>query len=304
MKIYIANNPAALAAALEKHASTATVEAEYGDTVVPGSVLTLAHHGPRSARPCPCSLPNFPELGIEAVGISHVDLDTLGGVLALMGQKPSVPNWVRNFWATAAQVDVKGVHKLPEIGFGVYGPEMTKESLNAWWAFSETDEGRVFAPRDGSAVEVDLSKHIKVLRTLLVHDEKDGWVSPARTELVRKGQEWALAKHRLDEESLVDDLGPVLVRSAEQFTNHLYRSARAVVSFNPRSQSVTVSLADPIPGVSCREFVQNFWGPEAGGHDGIAGSPRGTEMTLVDARAAAAILAKILEKAEVYNASA
>jgi hypothetical protein len=68
----------------------------------------------------------------------------------------------------------------------------------------------------------------------------------------------------------------------------------AVVTFNTKFKSVTVSIADPQPGFSCREFVQKLWGPEAGGHDGIAGSPRGREMTLDDAKTAFTKLSQIV----------
>lgn len=300
MKIFIANNPTELDTALSGYNSTATVEAEYGDTVVPGSVLTLAHHGARSGRPCPCSIGNIPDLGIEAVGISHVDLDALGGILAIMGKKPIKYDWVNHFWSTASQVDVKGVHKLPEIGFGDIAPEMVEESLNAWWAFSESPAGRVFAPRDGSAQEVDLSKHFRTINTLLVPVPEDSpvavdWESPARLELIEAGCEWAASKALLDKESLWEDLESVLLRFSAQFCNHLYRSAKAVVTFNPKYESVTVSLAEPVPGVSCREIVQKLWGPEAGGHDGIAGSPRGQIMCPADAEKAAKAVGNALK---------
>lgn len=49
-----------------------------------------------------------------------------------------------------------------------------------------------------------------------------------------------------------------------------------------RDDSVTISLEKPIRGISCREIVQELWGSEAGGHDGIAGSPRGKSMTEKD----------------------
>jgi len=83
------------------------------------------------------------------------------------------------------------------------------------------------------------------------------------------------------------DVGSILVRitSGRDFVNHLYVDldgvpARAIVSYNRDSGSVTVSLADPIPGVSCREILQGMWGPEAGGHDGIARSPREADLGL------------------------
>ena len=31
--------------------------------------------------------------------------------------------------------------------------------------------------------------------------------------------------------------------------------------------------------ISARAFVQSLWGPDAGGHDGIAGSPRGWKLS-------------------------
>ena len=292
MKIYISANSSALSALN----LDATVEAEYGDTVVIGSILTLAHHGQRSGRPCPCSFMNFPKLGIESVGVSHVDLDTIGGIMSLMGTKPFQNNWVQEFWRVAAEIDVKGVHKLHEIPLGGVAEDYILDSLNAWWAFSESPEGRVFAPRDGSATEVDLSHHFEVIKKLLTPQEGEEWYdepqwdNPARLALIEAGRAWAAAKARLDEESLVEDLGNVLLRSSDQFTNHLYRAAKSVVSFNTKTKSVTVSLSDPVKGVSCREVVQTLWGTEAGGHDGIAGSPRGKEMSFDDAVAAASVI--------------
>jgi hypothetical protein len=57
------------------------------------------------------------------------------------------------------------------------------------------------------------------------------------------------------------------------------KSARAIVAWNPEAGTVTVSLESSVSGVSCRDIVQALWGPLAGGHAGIAGSPRGMAMT-------------------------
>lgn len=330
MKIIISNNAEALRSALSIFSSTATVEAEYGSTVVEGSVLTLAHHGPRAGRPCPCSIDPLPRMGVEVVGISHVDLDTIGGIMAVMGTKPMTcvestydSSYVDLFWALAAQIDLSGVHKVDTEGeewkdsleVEVDGEEVTVgDLLNAWWAFSESPEGRVFPPRDGSAVEVDLSVHFKVITTLLKGGEDF-------RPLIRRGREWAEKKEALEEDSFVRAGEGVVLRHAEEFVNHLYTHAtegcprcggtgvtdfgmgerctecfgmgapsthvfRAVVALNTKFKSVTVSLADPVEGVSCRDIVQRLWGPEAGGHAGIAGSPRGREMTASDAEAA------------------
>ena len=54
--------------------------------------------------------------------------------------------------------------------------------------------------------------------------------------------------------------------------------------------SITISLAEPITGVSCRAIVQIAFPDKnekgeflAGGHDGIAGSPRGKVLSAENA---------------------
>jgi len=302
MKIYISNSA-------EKMASMnldATVEAEYGDRCVTGSILTLAHHGARGNRPCPCSIPNLPDLGITTIGVSHIDLDTIGGILAIIGQKPDKENWVRSFWKAAAQIDLMGVHKLHQIDLGEI---MVLNSLNAWWAFSESSEGRVFAPRDGSVTEVDLSLHFKTLYKLLIpaptgdrDTNQNGefeyltWDSPERLALIDAGKKWATSKEELEQSSYRGVYGDVLVRESDQFVNHLYfhrdQLYKVVVGFNTTRGAITVSTADPIEGFSCVEFVKSIWGHKAGGHSGIAGSPRGEIFTLADANAVAIKLAE------------
>ena len=62
-----------------------------------------------------------------------------------------------------------------------------------------------------------------------------------------------------------------------------------MLSYNEKFHSITLSFADGGEQYSAKEIVQQLWGPGAGGRDGIAGSPRGQEMTQED-------LAKAFEK--------
>ena len=314
MKIFISNNAAELTATLSTFASTATVEAEYGSEVVEGSVLTLAHHGARASRPCPCSLDNLPDLGIEVIGISHLDLDTLGGIMAIMGIKP-VTSWESTqgffqdgFWELASQIDIEGIHKVdPKGPLWSMKIDPTGESevtvgdlLNAWYAFSE--DNRIVPPRDGSVAELDLSQFFSAIEAIFDGEEN----------IIHQGSRWFSAKKALEKDSFIEESEGVVLRESGQFVNHLYGweepcgacystlpegcrhcfgmkhsgVAKAVVAFNTQYKSVTVSLADPIEGVNCCEIVQQLWGPEAGGHAGIAGSPRGREMTEEDSEAA------------------
>lgn len=281
IRFLLSSNPTNLAATLENNAS-ATVEAEYGNTLVEGSVVTLAHHGSRSANPAPCLADNM-SAEIEVVGLSHVDLDSLGGCLAILGQKPEAPA----FWNLAAFVDVRGPHKLGESGASA----KDIRRLNAFWAWSEAN--RLFPPRDDSVADATawIEKAEAVIGRILADDEE---ILTAGDEFRRKGDE-------LNTVSFVEESEGVVLRESEAFVNHLYvlpdgKVVKAVVSYNPKNRAVTLSLADPIPGVSCRDIAVELWGDQAGGHAGIAGGPRtGLDREEAD-RAAVALRAALAGK--------
>lgn len=287
-KIIISNNAENLGKALEVSERTATVEAEYGETVVRGSLETLAHHTKGwQNEPCPCLAENRKkqEWPIEIIGVSHFDLDTLGGVMALMGKKPNNPI----FWEKAAFIDINGIHKA---NFSD-NPELER-LFNAFWAWSENN--RLFAPRDGSVLDCTefFETAVEILNRIFVLD----------TELLEAGKEWASEKERLNEDSYVRINDNVILRRSENFVNHLYKTptgsafnctALAVVAFNEKFKSVTISLSDPVKGISCKEVAQELWGGKAGGHPGIAGSPRGQEMNFEDAEKACVEMAYLLQ---------
>ncbi|MBI5619880.1 hypothetical protein HY950_02875 [Candidatus Gottesmanbacteria bacterium] len=267
IRFLVCSNPANLVAALEGK-RTATVEAEYGDVVVEGSVLTLAHHGSRSANPAPCLADNgVGGEGIEAVGLSHIDLDALGGCAAILGRKPEADG----FWALAAFVDVNGPHKIGRSGASAEDIRR----LEAYWAWSESR--KVFPPRDGSSLDVTdkVMEGIEAVERIVADDEA---LLTAGDDFVKKGDE-------LNKLSFIEAKGGVIVRVCGGFSNHLYVTPNgevgcAVVALRTDFHACTVSLADPISGVSCRDIVQSLWGSEAGGHPGIAGGPRNALMGL------------------------
>jgi len=106
--------------------------------------------------------------------------------------------------------------------------------------------------------------------------------------LLALGEEWRSKKEELNKSSFFECVNDVIVRVHTEFVNGLYTDpdgchvAKAVVGYNPERGSVTISLADPVLGVSCVEIAQALWGPLAGGRAGIAGSPRGKRMCLDD----------------------
>lgn len=273
MVILVSSSSATLSAVIDGKRS-ATVEAEYGNLVVEGSVITLAHHSPAWAHnksPCTRKSEIVPEL--EVIGLSHLDLDSIGGALSLLGAKPGHDE----FWELVGWIDIRGAHRLAQAIAEGHSPDDVRR-LNAWWAWWKTHHQEV--PRDGSVKDVTVDVTVDAATALDRIVNGDGTMLSAGDAFAKDGEE-------LNKSSFVKDLDGVILRTSGQFTNYLYvtpdgRPCKAVVAMNTKNNAITVSLADPIEGVSCREVVQSMWGPEAGGHTGIAGSPRGKAMTMED----------------------
>lgn len=262
MQIIISSNPENLAKALTNH--SATVEAEYGSKVVLGSILTLAHHGDNWNRPCPSSINNLPDLGITSIGVSHIDLDTIGGVLAILGRKPNNDA----FWAVAAHIDIRGIHKAhlhPEYN-------AVKPYLDAFYAYSEAN--KVFSPRNGSALDItkQVEDYCGIVLNILNND----------ADLLQKGRAWYESKTTLERDSKIKVVNDIIVRQADSFVNHLYEDKNAVLALNTKYQSITLSFAEQDDPRNACTIMQSIFGELAGGHKGIAGSPRGQTMTESD----------------------
>jgi hypothetical protein len=291
--ILLSSNPDMLRSELSQYKLTATVEAEYGSICVDGTVITLAHHGERSVNPAPCLRDNS-SIALDAIGLSHCDLDTLGGVLSLLNSKPEC----EGFWELAAFVDVNGAHKLSLAG----ASPANVARLHAWWAWS--DSNKCFAPRKANPTK---ENPVPVDPPCA---EVSAWVEKAFHALsdifgddidsLVKGEAFRLAGEALAEKSFIrlertPRLGlVVIVRQSEKFTNHLYtqkgypysqgNSVRekfpcqdticdVVISLTPKG-ILTLSLANPIEGINCCTVLQSLFGEKAGGHAGIAGGDR------------------------------
>lgn len=257
-----------------------TVEAEYGANVKEGTQKTLAHHsGKYKGGPAVSTMKPAP-LASGTILVSHLDLDTIIACLDLLGKGDKVSDSLREI---SGFVDVNGPHRLDELNL----TEENVDKIHSWWAREEALERK---PRDKvSDVTNDVLQAGETLSKIEIGDE----------EHIQKGKAFRQQGEKLDAGSFVKVVGDVVVRKSDQFVNHLYKHDKkvfkGVAALNTKFNSVTVSLERPAAGVSCRDVVQALWGSEAGGHDGIAGSPRGKVMTEKDLDDAAEALDKAIK---------
>lgn len=250
----------------------ATVEAEYGDECLEGTMVTLAHHGPRSNNPAPCNTPDVPELPpFATVVVSHIDLDTLGGIYALQKKKPEDDR----FWEAAEKIDVEGAHHIHELDQDI------QDKLNAYYAYNDGQ------PRQRYTEAIDVTKQIDntydVVKAIV--DIND----PKHDKLIAAGKEWAQTREKEVEDQLVYENKDVRVFdtngifcAASYFSPNQNTICPATVTYNEKFKSITLAFEDGGKQLDAREIVQELWGPEAGGREGIAGSPRNVEMTKDD----------------------
>lgn len=256
-----------------------TIEAEYGSNVAVGRLATAAHHqrsGPWSgSAPAPCNDQRLSALDPSQVGlilVSHLDLDTIGGCLRAMGVTDLFVPAFASFWALAEAVDVAGRHRLPELN----GAPADVDRILAFAAYTTTViAARPRPPAHEIADVTDVVVAAGVfLRTILLD------AAQASALAVREDAE----QRALDAASFVRQHGRVVVRHVQRrggFVNHLYGTGKVVASWNAESGALTLSASER-GLLDCRAVVQGLWGPQAGGHEGIAGSPRGVAYGVAD----------------------
>ena len=262
-----------------------TIEAEYGSYVWEGTQFTAAHHqseGPYAGRhqggtePAPCNNSEIPVITEGTVGVSHMDLDTLGGVARAMGCDYLFAG-NESFWDLSEFVDVSGPHKLKNAG----ASETDLERLYAFWAWSQANR----LPRATELTDITsyVEGAIHALQRIMNLD----------AEMIEVGRGFRTLEERLNKSSLVKVVGTVAVRKAETFVNHLYTTVsgvecETVVTLRTDLKAITLSSADG--KIDCCAIMQQVFGPDAGGHQGIAGTPRGVEFSEEDLDKVLAVL--------------
>lgn len=259
---------------MSKEDVKATVEAEYGSHTMLGELITMAHHGANSHNPAPCNWGPVPQIEDGVILVSHLDLDTIGGVMKLLGVQPVDPE----FWDAAEFIDTRGPHHTHEL------PEHIQDKLNAFEAYSEP------ILRTHYDKVTDVTNQVYRLADAITDILEPTLSKSNRYKfLMENGKRWAEEKDRIIEDHLVSETVNVrLFVSDGVFCSAAYYSPKlnmiipSTVVYNMINKSITIAFSDDV-NISACDVAQYLWGPEAGGHKGIAGSPRGMEMEFEDA---------------------
>lgn len=268
---------------------TATVEAEYGEKFIKGEQVTLAHHTKEyENNPTPYNTLNVPILDDDStIIVSHLNLDTIEGIAALIGRKKEESE----FWKVAEFIGLNGSHNLFQI------EEEAREKYIAYQAY----QGNHRKPRLTEITDVTdiVLEHLEIIDRIIDGDKT----------LIQEGIKWAEETKRRIEECLVLENDNVRVFNSPKgvFCSEAYYSEKqgkvipSTVTRNGKSKSITVAMADGGKKISAKELVQELWGNEAGGLLRIAGSPRGQEMTEKDMQQLANIVNERYSKINEMN---
>jgi len=255
----------------ESHEVFATVEAEYGQYVIEGKNITLAHHVEKyKNHKAPCLYPNretteLAEDDEKVILISHVDLDTVGGCLAIMGKKPEN----ESFWHGAAYIDVNGYHCARKLSITV------QNQINAYKAWYQNNAIK----NDEKIYDVTeyIQKSASVISDILL----------GREEYILKGRKMVnLLEEKYEEYLVYEDQNIRAFQTSGLSTISAYysptymKNSLVTITFYLNHKSIVLAFSEK--GYRADLIVKDLWGDLAGGHESIAGSPRGRKMNQND----------------------
>lgn len=184
-----------------------------------------------------------------------------------MGIKKDDPD----FWKAAEFLDTKGPHHLHEI------PEIDAEKYLAYQAYSA--EHRIPRMTEVTDITSVVHEYLGIVDKVIDGDE----------QLITAGKNFSENRRKQIEDCLMYENSNMRIFyspegifcSAAYYSKEIGGIIPATITLSGKSNSILLAMEDGGETVSAREMVQELW-DEAGGHNGIAGSPRGQEMTKKD----------------------
>jgi hypothetical protein len=259
------------------------IETEYGqrtlDDSVPGVVLSLNHHGELQEELPPAMVYQTLDKPVRYDNfiISHIDLDTLFGILWTAGwlKKTKVTKKLSDIIGAA---DNLGFHRIDSIIQGV-----DKDIVDKYYAIGYLLRSWVIHDKGHNVKDVSKELHKLLLRI------KDVIMDGPPPELTFLVEEWFSKKNDLAQKYLLSvfnlcDKDRLFIFRAPYTLVNAYRinnlKAKIIIHYNEQSKSITLSCYDEETAIKYfgKEGVlkplRQFFGDKAGGKITIGGTPR------------------------------
>lgn len=258
-----------------------SIEAEWGDLALeePNVDLSLNHHGPRSNNICPAEvgikrpylIDNFKDKD-KAYIISHLDADTIFGIMWLEGYLNPKDDTAKKLSEIVAYSDKNGYHKAAIEYEHLKNTDIGRKWLTIGYLFS----------RNNKVKTGDITTIFKniVDATKIIIESKD----IASSVIYQEAYYWNSKKTKNAKDSLVFVNDDMLVFKGKHFYcdnyNLFNEPKKVIIQYNTNTNSVLLSAYDKDTAVDLfgkkgvAGMLQDFFGDEAGGHTAIGGSPR------------------------------
>ena len=251
---------------IQKRIPFATVEAEYGDYCVEGTHATLAHHVlDYREHPAPCIRTDVKPLKNGVILISHLDLDTLGGIALLEDQY--IPH---SFWSSEAIIDTQGALGLSSI------PATDNELMQIYWAWeSELTDLTLNSSLDYWDVTEMVAKRLSFLNQLLQTDQPI-----KRYSYYFKSFQQQMENYLSSCVCENDVLRVFINEQPMHFQMHQRGEEWVPFCLHYHPLRRTLVLSDISNQIDCGAFMKEIFGDKAGGQRRIGGSPREESQSL------------------------
>lgn len=254
----------------------ATVEAEYGDVCIEGNWKTLAHHTlEHRHNPAPCVRKDVLPLEGGIILISHLDLDTLGGIMLLEGE----PLMTDSFWESEALIDTQGV--LAEALLS----ERDRYLMRAYWAWETKLPDQTFLSNPAYQVldvTDSVALRISFVNMMLkpLHTTEEQQLLAAHYQVFQQDLEAFLSTCVYQTEHL----RVFISQENQHYLSHYHEEKLLETCVTLNQAKGTLTISDLSPTLDCKAFMQRVFGENAGGQFRVAGSPRDQRMTMEDLR--------------------
>lgn len=252
-----------------------TLGAQYGAFVCEGTKYTSAWSQPSGTKyaenPTACMDQNIPVLEEnDVVLISHMSPNILGGLMRASGMEMN-----ETFWEKVNTAELKGLHHLiDDDDFKVIlGMESLIADVEADFRKSPLQNEEV------TDLMMGLIQHLQVVLEKRGELEGETWDNLPQ-EIWGRGVSDAKRIKDLNASSLISmtKLGILVRKSRDGLMNHLFsdpdgNEGVAIISYNENLKSITISLADRLAGLSCKDVAEELWGQSDTGSAVRATSP-------------------------------